>query len=433
MLSPMTLTAATEAAGLAVRCSQPDLERALARVARATAARPLMPVLGTVLLTAADGRLTLAATDLELAVTAPVAGVVEREGAVAMPARLLADFVASLPAAPVDLTVDPSTRTLRVAGARARAAIKGLDPDDFPAIPPPGGAPAARVEAGRLRDLIGRVAFSAGTDDSRPTLKGVHLQLDGARLTLAAADGYRLTEAGADLDAPAAPASAIVPARGLRELARLLADPAEIVEIRLEPNRIGFAAGGAHVLVRLIDGAFPDYRAVIPAAAATRAIVDTAEARGAIRRAAAFARDAEGAVRLRLDPAGAGGGAGRLTLARRRRRGRRLRRRAGRRRRGAGRRDRLQRALPGRGARRDPDRADGAGDDRADAAGRAAAGRRRRLRPRPDADAPRPAVVRAGRVGVSREGAAMSRITPAVSTMLAAHRRRPRRRRRRPR
>jgi DNA polymerase III sliding clamp (beta) subunit (PCNA family) len=71
---------------------------------------------------------------------------------------------------------------LRVAGARTRAAIKGLDPDDFPAIPPPGGAPAARVEAGRLRDLIGRVAFSAGTDDSRPTLKGVHLQLDGARL-----------------------------------------------------------------------------------------------------------------------------------------------------------------------------------------------------------------------------------------------------------
>ena len=107
MLSPMTLTAATEAAGLAVRCAQPDLERALARVARATAARPLMPVLGTVLLTAADGRLTLAATDLELAVTAPVAGVVERAGAVAIPARLLADFVASLPAAPVELRGRP--------------------------------------------------------------------------------------------------------------------------------------------------------------------------------------------------------------------------------------------------------------------------------------------------------------------------------------
>ena len=72
-----------------------------------------------------------------------------------------------------------------------------------------------------------------------------------------------------------------MPARGLRELARLLADPAEVVEIRLESNRIGFEAGGAHVLVRLIDGAFPDYRAVIPAAAATRAIVETAEAAAA--------------------------------------------------------------------------------------------------------------------------------------------------------
>lgn len=313
MTSTMTATTST---ALAVRCLQEDLERGLGRVARTSAVRPALPVLGAILLTVAEGQITLAATDLELAVRTRIGGAVDREGAIAVPARLLADFVASLPAAPVHLQVDPTTWTLHVACARARAAINSFDADDFPLIPPPAGAPAAQVEAGRLRNLIGRTAFSAATDDARAVLKGVHLRLDGARLTLAAADGYRLTECWTDLDAPAGLAtSAIVPARGLRELARLLADAAEVVEIRLEPARISFQAGGPYVAIRLIEGAFPDYQSVIPTSATTRTIVGTQELLRATRRAAAFAQDSQGAVRLTITPAGDGGHTGRLAVA----------------------------------------------------------------------------------------------------------------------
>lgn len=311
-----TSMTATTSSALAVRCLQEELERGLARVARATSARPALPVLGAILLTAGAGQVTLAATDLELAVRTRIGGAVDGAGAIAVPARLLADFVASLPAAPVHLQVDPTTRTLHVTCARARAAIKGFDADDFPLIPPPAGAPVACVAAGRLRDLIGRVAFSAATDEARPALRGVHLQFDGARLTLAAADGYRLTECRADLDVPAGVATgAIVPARGLRELARLLADPAGVVEIHLEPARISFQAGGPYVAIRLIEGAFPDYRAVMPTSATTRTVVATADLAPAVRRAAAFARDGQGALRLTITPAGDGARSGRLAVA----------------------------------------------------------------------------------------------------------------------
>jgi DNA polymerase-3 subunit beta len=298
------------------RCLQGGLRRVLARVGRAVANKPLLPALGAIRLAPGDGRLALAATNLEFAITTGVSAVVEGGDALAVPARLLTDFVGSLPDGEVRLEVDPAAQALRLAGGRARATIKGFDADDFPLVPVLDGPPLLCIDAGRLREAIGRVAFAVSADDSRPTLAGIHCRVDGACLTLAAADGFRLSVCEVALDAPArAAADVIAPVRALRELARLLDDPAEAVEVRLAANTVGFRAGDLDLVARLIDGAFPDYRRIIPTEHATRAVLDARELLGAVRRAAAFARDGEGAVRLTLTPGGDPAHPGGLTLA----------------------------------------------------------------------------------------------------------------------
>ncbi len=310
-----------------VSCLQENLAKGLSIVGRAVSARSTLPVLGNILLATDQSRLKLSATDLEIAINCWIGAQVQEEGAVTVPARLLTDFVNSLPAERIDMALNVRTQSLNIRCARTEGNIKGIDANEFPLIPTSNGdgqaegptSGAIEIPVDTLRKMIEQVAFAAATDDSRPMLTGVHARFQGDRLTLAATDGFRLSVRRAQLSkAVGEDRAVIIPARSLQEVARISADadeeyPVEIKVIQarnqvlfhLTGKADGSSKGGfqqADVVSQLIEGNFPDYAAIIPKTWVTRVVMDTAEFLKAVRVAYLFARDAANIVRLLITP-----------------------------------------------------------------------------------------------------------------------------------
>lgn len=288
-----------------VSCLQENLQRALARVSRAVATKTALPVLSNVLLATDDGRLRIAATNLEIGVTTWVGAAVEGEGRITVDARLLSEFVNTLPNAPVTLEVEPGRLVLQVQSGRDKAGINGLDADDFPVIPKldEAEALAVAIEPQHLREMIGQVEFAAAADDSRPVLAGVLARFEDQSLTLAAADGFRLAvRQGELLEAVPERLDVIVPARAMRDLARLIGDHDEPLRLAITPNKsqLLVRVGETEFLSRLVDGTFPDFRQIVPREFSTRLEIGRDAFLNAVRRASYFARDNNDVVRLQV-------------------------------------------------------------------------------------------------------------------------------------
>lgn len=287
-------------------CQQEDLQRALGYVSRAVSRKSTLPVLGNVLLSAEGGRLKLAATNLEIAITAWADATVEEEGTITVRSDLLTEFVASLPNDSVSIELDRRTLSVAVSCARSKAHIKGIGAEDFPTLASIGDTePTARIDPAEFREAIGQVAFAAATDDSRPVLAGVLAEFEGASLTLAAADGFRLSVRRCDLVEPSRESlSIVVPARALQELARIIGDLEEPIDMAVTPNRsqLLVRAGSIEFLSRLIDGHFPDVRHIIPQTYGTRMVVSRDEFLAAARRAKLFAQSNNDVVRIQMNP-----------------------------------------------------------------------------------------------------------------------------------
>lgn len=297
-------TALPGARGLKVSVSQENLHRALGLVSRAVATKTTLPVLNNVLLATEEGKLRVAATNLELAITVHIGCTVEGEGAVTIPAKSLTEWVNTLPNDTVSLSTD-ARLALTLQSGRNRSTIRGIDADDFPVIPSLAdtAGPTAVVDATYFREMIGQVAFAAASDDSRPVLAGIHVKMEGGTITLSATDGFRLAIRDGELAQPVAETtSIIVPARALNELARVLGDAEEPVELTVTPNRnqLLARAGSIEFSTRLIDGTFPEVRQLLPKQFTTRTVVSREGFAGALRRASIFAREANDVVKIQV-------------------------------------------------------------------------------------------------------------------------------------
>ena len=292
-------------------CLQENLSRGLALVSRAVATRTTLPITQNILMETDQARLKLSATNLELAITTWVGAKVEEEGAVTIPARLLTDFINSLPSEQIDMELTPKPLGIRFQCARFEAHINGTDAQEFPPIPTVEGGVTARIDPQVLRTAISRVVFAAATEETRPVLTGIKLEISGQQFTLAGADGFRLAVyKGPLLDPAPEDAEAIVPARTLSELQRLLADQDEPVELVITPSKsqILIHLKGVEIVSQLIQGTFPNSSQLIPQSSGTRAVVDLQEFSRAARAASIFARDGGGIIRLQLVPGSDGAG-----------------------------------------------------------------------------------------------------------------------------
>jgi DNA polymerase-3 subunit beta len=281
---------------------QENLARGLQVVSRAVSTRSTLPVLNNVLLRTEDGGLKLTATNLEIGMTYWVPGKIDVDGAVTVPARLLADIVLGLPANErVDLELLPQ-ETLHVKAGRFETRIKGIDAEEFPAIPTAGEKPTTRVAQKALREALGEVTFAAAVDEARPILTGVLVRFEGTQVTLAAADNYRIAVKTITVLDAVEETSVVVPARSLHELSRVLTDTDDPVDIVLSParNQILFHLEGIDIVSRLIDGQFPNYQQVLPKTHTTTATVDRDQLLKAVKLASLIASSSANIVKMHI-------------------------------------------------------------------------------------------------------------------------------------
>ena len=320
-----------------VSCLQENLAKGLSIVSRAVSSRSTLPVLGNILLEAKDGQLRLAATNLEIGINCWIGAKVEDEGSTTIPAKLLSEFVNSLPAERIDMELTVRTQTLHLRCAQYDANIRGIDAAEFPIIPTADGDGSGQpilegsritLETDGLRKMVDQVVFAAATNESRPTLTGVEMSIKPDGLAMAATDGFRLSvrsvllenERGEEL-------TVIVPAKSLGELGRISAEgdserPIDMIVTEAR-NQILFRIYGkpdtkgsfqrVDLVSQLIDARFPDYRAIVPKSHDTRTVVDTISLLKAVRVANLFARSNNNIIRVAIDP-GQGEGPGSITL-----------------------------------------------------------------------------------------------------------------------
>ena len=298
-----------------VTCLQENLARGLGIVGRAVAVRSTLPITSNVLISTEHGRIKLAATNLEIALSCWIGGQIEEEGAITVPSRLLTDFVNSLPADKISLTLAPRAKQLKLESGRNKATIGGMDADDFPPIPAVEGD-TIELDAKMLRETISQVAFSAATDDSRPILTGVDIAVEGNRLTMVASDGFRLAVRHLELKKKVAEKhEVIVPAKALAELSRLLQDQEDPVAMTFneQKTQVLFRLKDVELVAQLIQGTFPDYSRLIPKEWGSRAVVEVRDFLQETKIASIFARDGSGIVRVTFQ-AGEGGEPGQMTI-----------------------------------------------------------------------------------------------------------------------
>ena len=288
-------------------CLQENLNWGLGIVGRAVASRTTLPITNNILLETDQSRLKLIATNLEMAISCWIGAKIEEEGTITVPAKLLTEFINSLPKDKVDITMAPKTKTISVHCARYEARISGMDAKDFPPIPSVDQSISTSIDVEALRQAITQVVFAAASEESRPVLTGIDAKFDGSILTLAAADGFRLAVYKVTLIKPVSQKiEVIIPAKTLAELNRLMSDQEDPVEVTVNPNKsqILFKMKNIELVSQLIQGAFPQYEQLIPTSTGTKATVDATEFLRATRTAAIFARDGTGIVRLIIAPGG---------------------------------------------------------------------------------------------------------------------------------
>lgn len=296
---------------------QENLSKGLSIVGRGVATRTTLPITQNVLLSTDQGRLKLAATNLEIAISTWIGAQIEEDGAITIPARLLTEFVNSLPAERIDISSIDQPKGLSLECARFDAQINGTDAEDFPPIPTVESGVIGKMDAEVFRRAVTHVAFAAATEDSRPVLTGVKVEIAGQDFTFAAADGFRLAVYKGKLAEPVSEdISFIIPARALQEINRLIGGQSEPVEFTVTPSKSQalFRLDNVEVVSQLVQGTFPNYSQLIPQSYQTRVVVDLEQFLGATRTAAIFARDGSGIVRIHA-VAGSNGSSGRLSIS----------------------------------------------------------------------------------------------------------------------
>ncbi len=287
--------------------SQQQLAHGLSVVSRAVSPRSTLPVLANVLVATDEGRLRLSATNLELGISSWIGAQVNEEGAITVPARTLTDLVSALPNDTVHLDLNTRTQTLTVRCGTAVTDIKGIDANEYPPIPVPDLQEGIELNVADFKEMIQQVAFAASGDEARPVLQGVYMTVQGDEITLAATDGFRISVRRATLaEAAAQPMKAIIPARALNELARIAADIDESVTMVLPQGRgqVLFHLKEAELVSQLIEGNFPDYRAIIPRSFKSTTILSAPALLKACKQAEIIAREGNNVIRMNIQPGG---------------------------------------------------------------------------------------------------------------------------------
>ncbi len=281
---------------------QPQLLKTLQIVERAVNDRSTLPILANVLFETSEHELTLTATDLDVGIQCrfPLTSPIER-GAVTLPARKLTTIIRELPEELVVLEAKKNhTATLLCGSSNFR--IPGLPAEDFPVLPPAQHEEQVTLPQAALKALVTKTAHAMSMEETRFILNGALLTTQKGDLVIVATDGRRLAVARSPVGSSSKqPLHAVIPAKTVRELGRLLEDDAEDVVIApLKDNQLTFRFGPVTIVTRLIEGQFPQYEKVIPPPSRTSVSANRQRLMDAIRRTSLMTTAASQAVVFEL-------------------------------------------------------------------------------------------------------------------------------------
>lgn len=280
-----------------VTVTQENLNRALAAVSRVASSKTSLPILSNILLRTEQNRLCIAATNLEIASVYFIGAKVVSEGVLTIPARLFSEFISNLPKGNVDLKVDGTK--LHISSGHYKSTINGIVADEFPALPTISVQSSLVLPTNILKQAISQTVITASHDDTRPVLTGVLCHSLDGDLYFAATDGYRLSER--KILATKDEIQALIPASTLQEVARVVPDDCDEVELQFDDSQVVFKMGDVELTSRLIDGKFPDYRQLIPKQTDISATVGVSELTRITKIASLFARESGGSVTLHTE------------------------------------------------------------------------------------------------------------------------------------
>ncbi len=286
-----------------ISCLQQNLSRGLAIVGRAVATRSNLPVLQNVKISTQNDMLVLTGTNLDIAITTKIGAQIEEEGEITIPARLLTDFVNTLPDDRIDIESSADLMSVTLKCLRFEANINGTDPSEFPPIPTVDEGSTIKIDPQILKETVDYVAFAAATEDSRPVLTGIKIEVNNDDFTFAAADGFRLAVYQGKLsDSIDDNFEFIIPARSMQEIGRLIGTDSSPVEFTVTPagTHALFNIGNVEIVSQLMPGSFPNYRSLIPENYKNQVLADLSDFTNAVKTASIFARDGSGIVRIQI-------------------------------------------------------------------------------------------------------------------------------------
>jgi DNA polymerase-3 subunit beta len=280
-----------------LQVTQENLNRALNVVARVANSRNQLPILSNVLIKTTDNRLSISATNLDIAITQYIGSKVSDEGSITVPARLMQDFIGSLPSGTISLELKETK--LHIKADKYQSVVNGILADDFPVMPAIQDGQSWSVTSSDLRRALQQVVFAASSDESRPVLTGTLFQTIDGKLRIAATDSYRLAEK--TIDEVTSDLQLLIPASSMQDLLRILDDSADPVQITHDDQQVLFVVGDVELVTRLVDGKYPDYRKLIPETFEYSATVKRSELVNVTKVSSLFARESAGSVTIHLD------------------------------------------------------------------------------------------------------------------------------------
>ncbi|MES2630724.1 MAG: DNA polymerase III subunit beta [Patescibacteria group bacterium] len=279
--------------------TQDNFAKALSAVGRVASTKTQLPILSNILLRTDGNRLLIAATNLEIATTQYIGAKIITQGSITVPARLISEFVSSLPKNTIELKV--VGENIHITCGKYHSIINGVIADDFPELPTINEASSVTysLNTEEFKQAISQTIITSSSDSTRPVLTGVYWHSHDGWVYLAATDGYRLSERR--LVETKSEVAAIIPTTTLQEVLRSIDDHADTIDVLFDESQVRFRINDAEVISRLVDGNFPDYRQLIPPTSEITAIVKKPEFTRVTKVAGLFARESGGSVTVTVD------------------------------------------------------------------------------------------------------------------------------------
>ena len=261
---------------------------------------PVVPILENFLFELDKGSLTVTASDLQTSIITELQVESKEKGSIAVPARILLDTLKNLPEQPVTFSIDESTYSIEIISDNGRYKLSGENATDFPKVPSVSNDFSAEISTEVLSRAINNTIFATSSDELRPAMTGVYVNLGDKNTTFVATDGHRLvryrrTDVKSDNGN-----TIIIPRKALNLLKATL--PAENSEVSVNFNMSNafFKFGNIKMICRLIDERFPDYDNVIPAVNNITMTIERNDLLGAMKRISIYANKTTHQVRLKI-------------------------------------------------------------------------------------------------------------------------------------